>query len=62
MGVALYLFLMGNKMSQWHLKFYKKPVKGIRISNLHRLSLTRGGTASALLLRVLFKNQYEEPA
>lgn len=27
MGVALYLFLMGNKMSQWHLKFYKKTSK-----------------------------------
>lgn len=27
MGVALYLFLMGNEMSQWHLEFYKKTSK-----------------------------------
>ena len=27
MGVAPYLFLMGNKMTQWHLKFYKKTSK-----------------------------------
>ena len=26
-GVALYLFLMGNEMSQWHLEFYKKTSK-----------------------------------
>ena len=49
-GVALYLFLMGNEMSQWHLEFYKKTSK--RNKNFKSAGVGRRGKKGIVQLGI----------
>ena len=55
MGVALYLFHMGNEMSQWHLEFYKKTSKRNKNFKSAQTIHDAWRDCIALLPRVLFK-------